>query len=68
MASCDGGRVAIEYEGAIRVFGIGGQTGKVNVAGFSQLGLRRLSGIHGGLKGICRNLYGKEQEHCVELK
>ena len=50
MASCDSGRVPIECEGAIRVFGIGGQTGKVDVAGFSQLGLRRLSGIHGELK------------------
>lgn len=46
MASGDGGRVPVQCGGAVGVFGIGGQAGKVDVTGFSQLGLCRLGGIH----------------------
>lgn len=46
MASCDGRRMTVECGGAIGVFGIGRETGEVDVPGFRQL--VGILGIHNG--------------------
>lgn len=48
MAPGDRGRVPVECGGAIGVFGVGGQTGEVDVLCFAQgAGRHQLSWIHG---------------------
>lgn len=52
MAPSDCRRVPVECGGAIGVFGIGGQTGEVDVLGFAQgAGRHRLSRIHDEREG-----------------
>lgn len=52
MAPRDGGGVTVECGGAIGVFGVGGQTGEVDVLGFAQgAGRHRLRGIHDEREG-----------------